>query len=150
MREDVLFTPEEMAAFRAIDKQRALEQEAETVERVVVPASVAAPIMTPEQSRGWNKWASELIDRQVVLAIGVLMKELGILREELRDEIRETASDRQHRAITPEVLCRLVAEQIDAPLKKYISDEIHSALRTKSAEIIDLPKWLPRRAHDAA
>jgi hypothetical protein len=91
MRDDEsFFTPEELAAFREVDRQRAAEQEqvepVSTVERIVPPA--AAVTLTAEQSAGWNRWANELISAQCESVIKAVTKEFFNQETELRKELR--------------------------------------------------------------
>jgi hypothetical protein len=96
MRDDSnsFFTAEELRAFREVDQQRVLEQEADvvvSVDRSVSP--VTAPTMSPEQSRGWNAWASELIARKLTRTAGALGAEVGKIERGLRQELKAITTD---------------------------------------------------------
>jgi hypothetical protein len=94
MREDEIFTPEEMKLFREVDRESALEREQAAsivpVERIA-PTAIAG-VMTAEQSGAWNSWANELISAQcesvAESVIKAVTKEFGNQELELRKELR--------------------------------------------------------------
>jgi len=78
-------------AVREVDRESALEREAEsvsTVEHSAPPAAAAAVTLTPEQSRGWNDWANELIAVQCESVIKAVVKEFDNQELKLRKELR--------------------------------------------------------------
>jgi hypothetical protein len=139
MRESEIFSPEELKLFREVDRESALEREAEsvsTVERIVPPAAAVARVtLTPEQSAGWNAWCNELIDRQVMSAIRAIAKEFGNQELELRKELRTRFQglDSEIAALREEN----VKLRVDLAYLRGASD--------RGAEIIDLPAHLPSK-----
>ena len=89
MRESEIFSPEEMALFREVDKQRVVEHEADAVMPVerVAPTAIGGA-MSPEQSAAWNSWVDDRIEQQLMQAAGALSRECGRQEEALRKELK--------------------------------------------------------------
>jgi hypothetical protein len=144
MRDDNFFTPEEMAAFRAVDQERALERETEavsTVERVVTPVAAAfgravppaaATRMSVERSADWNRWANEMIERALMPLAKDLGAEVGDIERRLKAEIKTITND----------MAALRAENVE--LRVQLSYLRGAADHSRPGEVLDLPA-LPRR-----
>ena len=93
MRESEIFSPEEMALFREVDKQRVVEHEADAVMPVerVAPTAIGGA-MSPEQSAAWNSWVDDRIEQQLMQAAGALSRECGRQEEALRKNSRPSST----------------------------------------------------------
>jgi hypothetical protein len=130
MRDDEIFTEEEMARFRAVDAQGVVAR---------VPPVAAA--MTVEQSAAWNAWADELIDRQVMSALKAITNAFGerevAHRRELKAKFEEIASELDKQREENVKLRESVAY-----LRGVVSG--HGG-EVNCGEVIDLPAILPSK-----
>jgi hypothetical protein len=98
MREEDFFTAEELAAFREVDRLKALEP-IEPVEPVVpvTRSAATAPLpgaatMSEAQSQGWNQWANALIDERMVNYAELFGAEVGAAEKVLRQELAKISN----------------------------------------------------------
>jgi hypothetical protein len=150
MRESEIFTPGEMKLFREVDRETALEREADAVARIE-PRETTTPIVShhdlnAKHSADWDRFVqahiqkqwdnvyspavSEAMSEYVTKRLSSLMKALGAEAGEIEKRLRSELT-----ALREQV----AALQLEAAYQRGASD------RARGAEVIDLPAILPSK-----
>jgi hypothetical protein len=148
MRDDEIFTPEEMKLFRAVDRETALVRDVEQEAEVVIPTTPVASHhdLNAKHSADWDHYVrshikaqwdnvyspavSEAMSEYVGKRLSGLVKGLGAEAGELEKRLRlEITALRE----------QVTALQLEAAYQRGVAD------RARGGEVIDLPAILPSK-----